>query len=288
MAPNPRDPLTNEPRPAPPSVPPLSARGETLDAEEQREIARHNVLYRERRPDELTLQPDDWEKFDRIRVPLNSYHAAVLRLGDLRGKRVLDLGCGDGWFSIILAKRGAIVTAFDVAVEAVRTARDRSRANQVTDRAGYTVASAYVLPFRDETFDLVSGMAILHHVSDKTRIAGELRRVLRPGGRAVFMEPLGDSLLFERLRRLVPVPSEAQDDPDQWATQFKHAELSFFRPAFEVTWQDFHLLSRLDRVVTSPRARAVLGQLDRRLLQVLPPLRRFARSIVVDLRKPAA
>ena len=288
--PPPRGPLQNDRRTAPPDAAPETAaaggiRHETPEAEEQREIARHNVLYRERRPAELTLRPDDWEKFDRIRIPLNSYHAAVLTLGDLRGKRVLDLGCGDGWFSIILAKRGAQVVAFDVAVEAARTARDRSLANQVADRAAYAVASAYALPFADRSFDLVSGMAILHHVSDKARVAAELRRILRPGGRAVFMEPLGDSLLFERVRRFVPVPSEAEDDPDQWATQFKHAELRFFRNDFTVRWQDFHLVSRLDRVIRFEGARRMLNHLDRQLLRLVPPLRRFARSIVIELER---
>lgn len=262
-------------------------RGESLDAEQQREIARHDVLYRERRPSRLELQPDDWQKFDRIRIPLNAYHAAVLTLGDVRGKRVLDLGCGDGWFSVILAKRGAKVTGFDVSVEAVRTARDRGSANDVVDRTSFAVASAYELPFQDATFDLVSGMAILHHVSDKQRVALELRRILKPGGRAVFMEPLGDSLLFERLRRLVPVASEAEDDPDQWATQFKHSELLHFRSAFDVHWQDYHLLSRLDRLTKVERIRRLLGHIDRAVLKYIRPLRRFARSIVIDLRKSA-
>ena len=231
------------------------------------------------------MRADDWEKFDRIRTPLNSYHAAVLTLGDIRGKRVLDLGCGDGWFSIILAKRGAQVVAFDVAIEAARTARDRGIANDVAGRASFAVASAYSLPFADNAFDLVSGMAILHHMADKPRVAAELRRVLRPGGRAVFMEPLGDSLAFERLRRFVPVPSEAEDDPDQWATQFKHAELDFFRRDFIVRWEDFHLVSRLDRVIHSAAARRALNHLDRYLLRFAPPLRRLARSIVVELEK---
>jgi SAM-dependent methyltransferase len=263
----------------------MTTRRESPDVEERREIARHNVLYRERRTSQLTLQPDDWEKFDRMAMPLSAYHASVLRLGDVHGKHVLDMGCGDGWFSVILAKRGARVTGFDIAVEAARTALDRGVANAVAERAAFVVASAYEMPFRDAAFDLVAGMAILHHVADKSRVSRELLRVLRPGGRAVFMEPLGESPLFERLRRMVPIPSEAEDDPDQWATQFKRDELTFFRPDFEVQSEVYHVISRLDRVTKSERVRRALGRIDRQLLRYLPPLRRLGRSIVVELRK---
>ena len=147
------------------------------------------------------------------------------------------------------------------------------------------MASAYEIPFRDGAFDLIAGMAILHHVSDKRRVSAELARVLRSGGRAVFMEPLGESLFLERLRRLVPVKSEAEDDPDQWATQFKRGELRFFRDDFEVQCEVFQLLSRLDRITSSESVRRVLGHVDRQLLRRVPPLRRFGRSIVVELHK---
>ena len=260
-------------------------RRESPETEERREIARHNVLYKERRPSRLALEPADWQKFDAIGTPLSAYHAAVLRLGDLRAARVLDLGCGDGWFSVILAKRGARVTACDLSVEAARTGRARGVANGVDTTTSFAVASAYEIPFREHAFDLVAGMAILHHLSDKPRVAAEISRVLRPGGRAVFMEPLGESLLLERLRRLVPVRSEAEDDPDQWATQFKRHELGFFQDNFVVDCEVFHILSRLDRVTSSETVKRVLGHVDRQLLKRVPALRRFGRSIVVELRK---
>jgi GT2 family glycosyltransferase len=149
------------------------------------------------------------------------------------------------------------------------------------------VASGYRLPFAAASFDLVIGQAILHHLGDKAAVAEELFRVMKPGARAVFGEPLGDSLALERLRRWVPIPSEAADDPDQWATQFKHHEVGPFRRWFVVDVEEFQLLSRLDRMVAGERARAWLGRLDRRLLAAFPALRRYARTIVVELRRVA-
>lgn len=267
----------------------MTGRDSSKEAEERREIERHDELYRQQRPRDFRMVESDWRKFEGVTVPLTPYFGAVLRLGDVRGKRVLDLGCGDGWFSVILAKRGAHVTAFDVSIEAIRTAQQRAAANDVTDRTDFAVASAYHLPFATDSFDLIAGMAILHHVTEKETVARELRRILKPGGRGVFMEPLGDSLLLERIRQFVPVPSGAPDDPDQWRSQFKHSEIAPLRAAgLEVGWQDFHLFSRLDRVTKSESIRRALNHLDRILLATLPPLRRFARAIVVEIRKPAA
>jgi len=253
--------------------------------EEKREAERHDELYRKQRPADLRMASEDWEKFDRIGTPLNSYHASVVRLGPLEGKRVLDAGCGDGWLSVILARRGAQVEGFDVSSEAVATATARAAANGVSDRTSFKVASFYELPYPDATFDLAIGQAILHHVGDKEKAAAELHRVLKPGGRAVFNEPLGTSLMLERLRRLVPVPSEAPDDPEQWSEQFKHHQAALFEKYFDVRLEEFHLFSRLDRVISSRAARDFLGRTDRALLRIIPPLRRYARSIVVELTK---
>jgi ribosomal protein L11 methylase PrmA len=69
------------------------------------------------------------------------------RSGD---KTVLDAGCGDGWFSVILAKRGAAsVNAFDISGEAVRLAKTRARVNGVSDCVKVKKASIYVIPAAD-------------------------------------------------------------------------------------------------------------------------------------------
>jgi len=257
-----------------------------LALEERREATRHDALYRQRPASGLALAADDWERFDRLSVPSTAYQASVHRLGPVAGLRILDAGCGDGWLSVILAKRGARVDGLDVSREAVAMACSRAEANGVTRVTNFAVGSLYAMPFGDAAYDAVIGQAVLHHCGDKARAARELQRVLRPGGRAVFAEPLGNSLWLERLRRFVPVPSEAPDDPDQWRTQFKHRDLAALRPWFEIEVEEFHLLSRLDRLITAPRFLDWMRRIDQRLLRHLPPLRWFARSIVIECRRP--
>src|SRR5918997_1575499 len=79
------------------------------------------------------------------------------RLGDLRGKAVLDYGCGHGMAAVVLARRGADVTAFDLSPGYVREAGERAAANGVAVRC--IVADGGRLPFADHSFDAGGGSA---------------------------------------------------------------------------------------------------------------------------------
>src|SRR5215510_7125226 len=110
------------------------------------------------------------------------------RLGDVRGLRVLDYGCGHGMAAVVLARRGGCVSACYLSAGYLAEARRRALANGVA--IDFVQADGERLPFADASFDRIWGNAILHHL-DLTIAALELRRVLRPGGIAVFCEPWG-------------------------------------------------------------------------------------------------
>ena len=111
-------------------------------------------------------------------------------LGDLTGKRVLEIGCGLGRHSVLLAKSGASVTSFDLSLNSVAAARDRAAMNAVGEKVALVVAAAEALPFADASFDVIFGRSILHHLEVYPTLS-ELHRVLRPGGKATFVEPMG-------------------------------------------------------------------------------------------------
>jgi SAM-dependent methyltransferase len=101
-------------------------------------------------------------------------------LGDVGGRRVLDVGCGGGQTTRWLAERGADVVGFDLSAEQLRLARAMGGARVVR-------ADAEALPFADGTFDLAcSAYGALPFVADSARVMREVARVLRPGGRWVF------------------------------------------------------------------------------------------------------
>jgi ubiquinone/menaquinone biosynthesis C-methylase UbiE len=105
-------------------------------------------------------------------------------LGDVRGKRVLELGCGAADWSIALAREGARVVGLDFSETRLRQARERVR------RAGAHVslvqANAEAIPYHDERFDIVLSDYGATTFSDPGRTVPEVGRVLRTGGIFVF------------------------------------------------------------------------------------------------------
>jgi SAM-dependent methyltransferase len=104
---------------------------------------------------------------------------AMLRLlGDVRGKRVLDAGCGSGPTSVALIERGADVSGFDLSAAMIEIAR---RSLPETDLRVHDLAQP--LPWKDATFDTVVASLVLHYLEDWSGPMTEIHRVLAPGGR---------------------------------------------------------------------------------------------------------
>ena len=128
---------------------------------------------------------DRWASvYDHDANPLPALEGPHVReaLGDVRGRDVLDLGCGTGRHTAWLAETGARVTAVDFSERMLERARAKVSAADVR----FIVHDLHEpLPLGDASFDaLVSGL-VLEHLRDLERFFGEAHRVLRPGGRAV-------------------------------------------------------------------------------------------------------
>ncbi len=233
----------------------------------------------------LLMDPWDWERFDAPPPPGSCYHYFIESMGDVRGKKILDAGCGDGWLSVILAKRGALVSGFDISAESIAIAKEKARANGVGDTVSFQVSSFDDIPYAADSFDLVVGCAILHHV-DIEKILGPLRRVLRRDGKTVYLECFGNSRWLERLRLMVPVPID-DSGKQHWDKQMKYADIAKFNKAFQsVTYREFELFSRLDRVIKSEKVIRNLNVLDEWTFKLAPFLRRYARLIVFEAKYP--
>lgn len=117
-------------------------------------------------------------------------------LGLIEGKRILDVGCGNGGLVRSLVKRGAEVVGIDPNAEALGLAREA-----VAD-ATFVQATAEALPFSDDSFDGAVLLNSLHHVpvSDMNMALREVARVVEPSGPLVVIEPLAEGTLFDALR----------------------------------------------------------------------------------------
>jgi ubiquinone/menaquinone biosynthesis C-methylase UbiE len=103
----------------------------------------------------------------------------------LRGRHLLEVGCGMGFDSLEFLKRGVRVTATDLTPNAVALARRHFELEEVRAEAVQT-ANALELPFDDDTYDAVWANGVLHATGHTARAVQEVRRVLKPGGRAII------------------------------------------------------------------------------------------------------
>lgn len=231
----------------------------------------------------MRMGEDAWKKFDRPVPPSDPYNYSIQALGNLSSKILLEIGCGTGWLSVILAKRGATVHGIDISPKSVSVASVNAKIHDVSKSIHFRVMSGHKLDYEEDFFDLVYGLSILHHVNIDDMVR-EVWRVLKPGGRAIFMEPFGNSQLFQSIRKYIPIPID--DDIKHPRPPLRYKDLIPFHILFfkcKVT--EFQLLMRLERITSSQRFLDVLAKVDEWILRKLPFFRAYARHIVIQVEK---
>lgn len=131
--------------------------------------------------------PEFFVHYDALREANESpsFSAELHEFGAFAGKRVLDIGSGNGYVLSRYAAKGARTYGMDLTSAAIRLCRRRFELMQLPGQ--FTVGNAECLPFEDEAFDCVCSMGVLHHTPDTARAVAEVRRVLKPGGRLIVM-----------------------------------------------------------------------------------------------------
>ena len=110
-------------------------------------------------PDKFII--NDVERTHKI---LGTWEDVKRELGDVKGKKILEIGCSVGSFSVFLAKQGAIVTGIDVGENLILAAKELAKINKVD--CNFKACSAADIKL-DETFDVIIGFAVLHHMSEE-------------------------------------------------------------------------------------------------------------------------
>jgi len=146
-----------------------------------------------------------------IRKPLDAYYSIFVnirddfrkRLGILgQGKHVLECGCGINSYAHELSPVVASLNGIDISDEAVRQSREQAETLRLLN-CRFDIMNAESIEFADDTFDLVFGVGIIHHL-DLPVFFSEAGRVLKQGGSILFMEPLGYNPFLNLYRKLTP------------------------------------------------------------------------------------
>lgn len=210
-------------------------------------------------------------------------------LGPVEGKTLLDVGCGDGQNSVMLARMGAKVTGIDVSPRAIEVAHRRAEVNGVSDRVRFVCAPVEKADLPEGCFDIVWGEGILHHVLDDLELVlSHLARCAKREGLLIFSEPINLSPMLRRIREHVPIRTDAT--PGE--RPMLKSELDLVRRYVpDLVMRPYSFLGRLDRLILirfnyerSPTVRRGIvngiALLDRLLLG-LPGLDRLASTCVL-------
>ncbi|AFY96106.1 methyltransferase domain-containing protein [Chamaesiphon minutus] len=130
-------------------------------------------------------------KLDRRQAQIDLIEEVLSWSGDFSTNRphdILDVGCGIGGSSLYLAEKfGARVTGITLSPVQANRAKERARAAGLAAKTDFQVANALNIPFPDHSFDLVWSLESGEHMPDKVKFLQECHRVLKPGGKLIFV-----------------------------------------------------------------------------------------------------
>jgi len=134
-----------------------------------------------------------WEQISKSLKKRNNYVVARFELilnlieNEMKGKKVLDVGCGDGVLSWILAKNGANVIGIDTSKKAMEFANEKCKE---TKNLSFIIGSAYNLPFEDKIFDYIVSSEVMEHLVEPEKMLLEIRRVWSEEGNIFITTPI--------------------------------------------------------------------------------------------------
>jgi ubiquinone/menaquinone biosynthesis C-methylase UbiE len=235
--------------------------------------------------------------FEGSTAPENRF--IMSHLGDVRGKYLLDLGCGAGESSVYFTLKGARCVATDWSPRMVSAARRLAQMHQV--EIEISVLNASDIDYPDNTFDIVYAANLLHHVETDLALQ-EIHRVLKPGGVACLWDPLKYNPLINLYRRIAVKVRTEDEKPlgfsilDTIRNLFAEFEYDTFWLATLWIFLRFYLIERVDpneerywkKILTEePRLRSSYLQLEKidHLIKKIPYLKIFAWNIAIVAKK---
>ena len=238
------------------------------------------------------IKVDDY--FEVATAPENRY--IIKDLGDVKGKKILELGCGAGEASVYFAKKGAIVTATDLSQGMLDVTMKLANLHGTTLSTVKTPAAP--LPFPDNSFDIIYAANVLHHVDLEITLQ-ECRRVLKPGGKFCSWDPLAHNPIINIYRKMA-MGVRTEDEHPIRMKQLKYFKNNFNSVKIHTTWLftlwiflRFYLIERVNpnkerywKKVIDEHKRLdklyfKLERFDKGFLRIFPFFKRYCWNIIV-------
>jgi ubiquinone/menaquinone biosynthesis C-methylase UbiE len=215
----------------------------------------------------------------------NIYRKAYDLLGDLKDKTMLEYGCGFGRNLIDFCNKGANYTGIDISNLRISNANEIIRTKNLISSARAIKMNAEKLEFPDASFDIVYGEAIIHHL-DIDLAMQEIKRVLKPDGFALFLEPRGDNPVVNKFRNRTPHLRTIDEHPlvkSDFEIMEKYAYLEvenfYFLSLCSFIFRKFIKSETLFRI-----SKTIYDKVDYVLFALFPFLRKYAWYCIVKLK----
>lgn len=144
--------------------------------------------------DRLPKKGSDYREIERYLLAKSPFLRNYFEANEFEGLAVLDLGCGSGVLSCLLARKGARVTAADITEQSVSLACENARSQDLPLHVVRT--DAEIMGFADRVFDFVLSWGVIHHSPDTEQALREIARIMKPGGRGLIMVYHKSSLVY--------------------------------------------------------------------------------------------
>lgn len=203
------------------------------------------------------------------------------------GKKVLELGSAT-WVTWLEKNNISPLSLDCINISEAELQNGIEQAKKTRIKPNFSIMDANNLEFEDETFDMVYGAGILHHL-DFCRALDEVKRVLKPGGHIVFAEPLGMNPVANLVRVFTPHARTVDEQP------LRSKEIAELKERLDIKLEceqfltvPFGVISKFTMKSPDNFLMKAAYNLDLMLLRVMPPIRFLYRSVIIVSKKTPA
>ncbi len=248
-----------------------------LSKRQQIEETYHNEKYKD------DIVSDGYDKYEGLYYKYFWEQAA-----NVKGLNVLDYGCGNGWGSMKLAQSGAAkVWGIDISGELIKKGKKWVKDEGLSAKISLEKMAGENLTFPDDFFDLILGSAILHHTEIELALKS-IFRVLRPGGKGIFIEPLTQNIFLKIWRKLTPW----RRSPTERALTNKDLKLiKAIFPKSKCNFFSFTSILSDGLILLFPNRNSLIclnklfEKIAQHLLKIFPFLGKYCAVVVLELKK---